>query len=69
MSTNTLAFELLKKLASDVCTIRCQADEIHSDFIDDPDFDDDEFQHDVLFALENIEALLDNMVGNSEGDE
>ena len=69
MSNNTLSFELLKKLASDVCELRNRADELHSDLIDDPDFNDDEFQHDVVFALENIESLLDNICGNSEGDE
>lgn len=68
MSNNTLAFELLKELASDVCTLRCRADELHSDFIDDPDFDDDSFQHDVVFALENIESILDDLTGNSEGE-
>jgi hypothetical protein len=69
MSHNTLAFELLKELASDVCALRCRADELHGDLIDDPDFDDDSFQHDVVFILENIESVLDDLVGNSEGDE
>lgn len=66
MKHNTLSFELLKELASDICTMRCRADELHSDLIDDPDFDDDQFQHDVVFALENIESILDELVGNSE---
>jgi len=66
MKHNTLSFELLKELASDICTMRCRADELYSDLIDDPDFNDDQFQHDVVFALENIESILDELVGNSE---